>query len=82
MAEKIEGLVIRERGRDVREIGQTLAARFKQSQAGHVRPALTIEDGGSVVTDNGLRLRLVSPRARNERISVRIGEDDTAETFG
>jgi threonylcarbamoyladenosine tRNA methylthiotransferase MtaB len=79
MAGKIDGPVTRERGRIVREIGQTLAARFKRSQLGRVRPALTIEDGCSVVTDNGLRLRLASPRTRNERVSVRIGENDTAE---
>jgi threonylcarbamoyladenosine tRNA methylthiotransferase MtaB len=78
MAGKVEGAIIRTRGRIVREIGQTLSSRFKQSQVGSVRPALTIEDGRTVVTDNGLRLRLAAQRARNERVSVRIGENDTA----
>jgi threonylcarbamoyladenosine tRNA methylthiotransferase MtaB len=78
MAGKVEGAIIRTRGRIVREIGQTLSSRFKQSQVGSVRPALTIEDGRTVVTDNGLRLRLAVQRARNERVSVRIGENDTA----
>jgi threonylcarbamoyladenosine tRNA methylthiotransferase MtaB len=81
MAGKIEGPVTRERGGMVREIGQRLAARFKRSQVGSTRPALTIEDGSSVVTDNGLRLRLAAPRTRNERVLVRIGEQETAETM-
>jgi threonylcarbamoyladenosine tRNA methylthiotransferase MtaB len=79
MPGKVAGLIVRDRGRVVREIGQTLTTRFKRSQIGSVRPALTIEDGSSVVTDNGLKLRLRRPRARNERVAVRIGEGDTAE---
>ena len=63
----------------IRDIGQALTARFKRSQVGNVRPALTIEDGTWVVTDNGLKLRVRTPRARNERVSVRIGENDTAD---
>ena len=78
MARKVEGSVTRERGRVVREIGQSLTTRFKRSQVGSVRPALTIEDGSAVVTDNGLRLRLREPHARNQRVSVRIGEHDLA----
>ena len=62
----------------MREIGQSLATRFKHSQVGSVRPALTIEDGSAVVTDNGLRLRLSEPHTRNQRVSVRIGEHDLA----
>ena len=79
MAAKIDGPVVRERGRVVREIGQTLAARFRHSQVGRVRPALTIEDGSSVITDNGLRLKLGSPRLRNERVVVRVAENGNAE---
>jgi threonylcarbamoyladenosine tRNA methylthiotransferase MtaB len=79
LATKIAGPVVRERGRVIRDIGQALTARFKRSQVGNVRPALTIEDGTWVVTDNGLKLRVRTPRARNERVSVRIGENDTAD---
>ena len=45
LATKIAGPVVRERGRVIRDIGQALTARFKRSQVGNVRPALTIEDG-------------------------------------
>jgi threonylcarbamoyladenosine tRNA methylthiotransferase MtaB len=78
MGGKVPPPLVRERGRVVREIGHALAARFKRSQVGSVRPGLTIEDGGTVVTDNGLRLRLDKPRARNERVLVRVEEHDAA----
>jgi threonylcarbamoyladenosine tRNA methylthiotransferase MtaB len=76
---KVPGPVVRERGRLVREIGQRLSGRFRGSQIGAVRAALTIDDGSVVVTDNGLKLRLRAPRSRNERLFVRVGEDNIAE---
>jgi threonylcarbamoyladenosine tRNA methylthiotransferase MtaB len=76
---KLPGPVIRDRGRAVREIGQGLSRRFRSSQVGTVREALTIENGSVVVTDNGLKLRLPAPRARNERLTVRVEEGDIAE---
>jgi threonylcarbamoyladenosine tRNA methylthiotransferase MtaB len=72
MSGKVDGVVVRERGRRVRDIAQLLAGRFRESQAGAVRPALTIEDGSSVVTDNYLKLRVPAGRARNEWVRVRI----------
>jgi threonylcarbamoyladenosine tRNA methylthiotransferase MtaB len=79
LPEKIAGPAVRERGRVVREIGQALSARFRRDQVGSVRPALTIEDGSSIVTDNGLKLRLHTPCARNERVLVRVEVHDTAQ---
>jgi len=72
MSEKVEGSVIRERGRHVRDIAQRLAWRFRESQLGTVRRALTLEDGSSVVTDNYLKVRVPPGRARNEWVRVRI----------
>jgi threonylcarbamoyladenosine tRNA methylthiotransferase MtaB len=72
MSEKVEGSVIRERGRHVRDIAQRLAWRFRESQLGTVRRALTLEDGSSVVTDNYLKVRVPAGRARNEWVRVRI----------
>ena len=74
MTEKIAPNVIRERGRVVRDIGRQLADRFRASQVGAVRPALTIGDGSTVVTDNGIKLRLPGPRRRNQRLRVRVGD--------
>lgn len=78
MAGKVAGPVVRDRGRVIRDISQALATRFKRSQVGSVRQALTIGDGSTVVTDNGLRLRLDAPRDRNERVLVKIADHDIA----
>ncbi len=72
LADKVPGPIVRERGRRVREIGERLAARFRASQAGSQRPALTIEDGSVAVTDNGLRVRTGPGLRRNERILVAV----------
>jgi threonylcarbamoyladenosine tRNA methylthiotransferase MtaB len=72
MSGKVDGVVVRERGRRVRDIAQRLSAGFRQSQVGTIRPGLTIEDGSSVVTDNYLKLRVPPVRARNEWVRVCI----------
>jgi threonylcarbamoyladenosine tRNA methylthiotransferase MtaB len=72
MRGKVPGAVVRERGRQLREIGTALAKRFRESQAGTVRPALTLEDGTLAVTDNYLKIRIPPGRGRNERIDVTV----------
>jgi threonylcarbamoyladenosine tRNA methylthiotransferase MtaB len=69
---KVEGAVIRERGRRLRAIGARLAARFKDSQIGRTRRALTVDDGRSVVTDNYLKLSLDEQRERNVWVDVAV----------
>jgi threonylcarbamoyladenosine tRNA methylthiotransferase MtaB len=70
MPAKVDGAAIRERGREVRAIGHEMARRFRESQAGTTRRALTLDDGWSAVTDNFLKVRLEQPHARNEWIDV------------
>jgi threonylcarbamoyladenosine tRNA methylthiotransferase MtaB len=70
--DKVDGAVIRERGRRIRTLGQEMAARFRQSQQGTVRRALTVDDGRSAVTDNYLKVKLQSPHVRNEWVEVTI----------
>jgi threonylcarbamoyladenosine tRNA methylthiotransferase MtaB len=72
MRDKVHGSVIRERGAALRGIGADLAARFRASQAGTVRPGLTLEDGTLVVTDNYLKVRIPPGTPRNTRVTVRI----------
>jgi hypothetical protein len=72
MREKVHPSVIRDRGAELRRIGADLASRFRASQAGTVRPGLTLEDGTLVVTDNYLKLRIPAGHRRNERISVLV----------
>jgi threonylcarbamoyladenosine tRNA methylthiotransferase MtaB len=69
---KVDGAAIRERGREVRAIGEALARRFKASQAGSTRRALTVDDGWSAVTDNYLKVRLPEQHLRNEWIEVSV----------
>lgn len=72
---KLAGPVIRDRGARLRQIGAELARRFRASQAGTVRPALAIDDGSVVVTDNYLKIRIAPAVARNERVLVRVPAD-------
>ena len=74
MSGKVDGRRIRERARAVREAGAGLAARFRASQVGAVRPGLTLaQAGGTVVlTDNYLRVRVPVERPENERVRVRV----------
>jgi threonylcarbamoyladenosine tRNA methylthiotransferase MtaB len=79
--EKVAGSLIRERGRRIRDIGQRLAWRFRESQLGTVRRALTVDDGSSVVTDNYLKVRVSAGRTRNQWVRVRIKSHHEGELF-
>jgi threonylcarbamoyladenosine tRNA methylthiotransferase MtaB len=72
MDDKVNGAAIRERGQRLRAIGHDMAMRFRQSQLGTVRRALTVDDGLSAVTDNFLKVRLAEMVPRNQWISARI----------
>ena len=69
---RVDGAVVRERGRRVRDIGHEMANRFRASQTGTVRRALTVDDGCSAVTDNYLKVKLDRRHSRNEWIEVTI----------
>jgi threonylcarbamoyladenosine tRNA methylthiotransferase MtaB len=70
MTGKVDGVAIRERGRVVRAIGEQMTRRFRASQIGSTRRALTVDDGWSAVTDNYIKVRLGAQRARNEWVLV------------
>jgi threonylcarbamoyladenosine tRNA methylthiotransferase MtaB len=72
MRDRVAGVDIRDRGRRVREIGRRLSQRFQRGQIGSIRPALTTDDGETVVTDNYLKLRIPPGHVRNERLRVRV----------
>jgi len=74
MRDKVAAPVIRDRGARVRAISADLTRRFRESQAGTIRPGLTLEDGTLVVTDNYLKVRIPQEYRRNERLMVRICE--------
>jgi hypothetical protein len=56
----------------VREIGQRLAARFRDSQIGTTHRALTLEDGSLAVTGNYQKVRIPPGHNRNEWVTVRV----------
>ena len=70
MRDKVHGSVIRDRGAALRAMGAQLAARFRDANVGTRRPALSLEDGTLVVTDNYLKARIPPGRGRNERLTV------------
>jgi threonylcarbamoyladenosine tRNA methylthiotransferase MtaB len=70
MVPKVDGPATRERGREIRAIGAEMARRFRESQTGTTRRALTVDDGWSAVTDNYLKVRLDEQCSRNEWIQV------------
>jgi len=79
MTGKVSGLVVRERGRRVRDIGRVLADRFRASQVGTTHRALTLEDGSHAVTGNYLKVRIPPGRERNEWVRVRLTSHDDGE---
>ena len=72
MRGKVDGVVTRERGMQLREIGAALTRRFHDSQRGTTRPGLTLDDGTLVVTDNYLKVRVPAGLSRNQRVRVRL----------
>lgn len=70
--DKVDGVTIRERGQRVRAIGSEMSSRFRRSQCGTVRRALTVDDGWSAVTDNYLKVRLDEQHPRNQWIDARV----------
>jgi threonylcarbamoyladenosine tRNA methylthiotransferase MtaB len=78
MPTKVPGSVVRERAARLRAIGTALSDRFHQAQTGTIRPALTLDDGTLVVTDNFLKLRIPAGLERNRRVRVRVNGDSHA----
>lgn len=79
MTGKVSGSVVRERGRQIREVGRILSERFRASQIGGTHRALTLEDGSYAVTANYLKVRIPPGRARNEWVRVRLTSHDDGE---
>jgi threonylcarbamoyladenosine tRNA methylthiotransferase MtaB len=72
MGGRVDGAIIRERGQRIRDIGHQMSTRFRQSQRGTTRRALTVDDGLSAVTDNYLKVKLDRRHTRNEWVAVTI----------
>ena len=58
MRDKVHGRRFASAGEAARDRRASCRGRFRASQAGTVRPGLTLEDGTLVVTDNYLKVRI------------------------
>ncbi|MCU1383771.1 MAG: tRNA ((6)-L-threonylcarbamoyladenosine(37)-C(2))-methylthiotransferase MtaB [Acidobacteria bacterium] len=79
MGGHVNGLVVRERGRRIREIGRMLSARFHAAQVGTTHRALTLEDGTLAVTGNYLKVRIPSGQPRNQWVRLRMTSEHDGE---
>jgi threonylcarbamoyladenosine tRNA methylthiotransferase MtaB len=79
MAGKVDGAIVRERGRRVRDLGRLLTERFRDSQIGTTHCALTLDDGTVAMTGNYLKVRIPPGRARNEWVHVTLTSHDAGE---
>jgi len=82
MRDKVDGVLVRERGRRIRDIGRVLMERFRDSQVGTTHRALTLDDGTLAVTGNYLKVRIPAGRTRNEWVNVRLTSHDDGELLG
>lgn len=79
---KVDGGTIRARATVLRDVGRSLTRRFRASQVGLVRPALTLDDGTVAVTDNYLKVKIGKGLTRNVRVRVRIDSADDQQVLG
>jgi threonylcarbamoyladenosine tRNA methylthiotransferase MtaB len=78
---KVDGNVIRDRARVLREVGAAKSREFRRNQVGRLMRALTVDDGASVVTGNYLKVRISNPQPRNSWVALRIANADPLEGF-
>jgi threonylcarbamoyladenosine tRNA methylthiotransferase MtaB len=76
LGSKVDGTVIRDRARVLRDIAAGKSRAFRRDQVGRAMKALTVDDGASVVTGNYLKVRINSPQPRNSWVTVRIDNAD------
>lgn len=67
LAGKVGGKSVWERARAIVATGSELAARFRLSQLGFVRPALMFDGGRVVVTVNYRKVRIPVSQPENQR---------------
>jgi threonylcarbamoyladenosine tRNA methylthiotransferase MtaB len=72
LPDKVHGSVVKTRSQRLRDISRLLQTRFRESQRGTIRPALTIDDGSMAVTDNYVRVPAPPGHDRNEWVTVTL----------
>ena len=69
---KVHGALVKARAQRLRAVSRVLSDGFRASQAGTVRPALTIDDGTTAVTDNYFKVPVPPGCDRNEWVQVTV----------
>jgi threonylcarbamoyladenosine tRNA methylthiotransferase MtaB len=72
MKDKVHGSIVRARAARLRDVSRGLTAAFHRGQDGAIRPALTIDDGSTAVTDNYLKVHIGPGRSRNEWVQLHL----------
>jgi threonylcarbamoyladenosine tRNA methylthiotransferase MtaB len=72
MPDKVAAAVVRRRAEHLRGIARALGAAFAERQVGQERPALTLHDGTTALTDNYLKVKIPAGLGRNQRVRVRV----------
>ena len=78
MTPKVAPAQIKTRASRMRDIGARLSSGFIRSQAGTIRPGLTLDDGTTVLTDNFLKIPIPPGLLRNTRVRIRIESNGPA----
>jgi len=78
---KVDGNVIRDRARVLRDVGAAKSREFRRDQVGRVMRAMSVDDGEYIVTGNYLKVRISNPQPRNTWVRLRIANADPLEGF-
>jgi threonylcarbamoyladenosine tRNA methylthiotransferase MtaB len=65
--------VRRERTRALRELSDRKNMEFRRRMIGKILPAVTLDEGGSALTSNFLRVQMAQPREPNQIVDLQIG---------
>jgi len=63
----------RERTRALRELSDRKNMEFRRRMIGKILPAVTLDEGGSALTSNFLRVQMAQPREPNQIVDLQIG---------
>ena len=79
LTSKVEGRLVRERARRLRDIGTAKAAAFRGIQRGLRHRALVLEDGWTGVTGNYLKVRFDRQLERNQWAEVEVMDSSSLD---
>ena len=82
MPDKVDGGLAHRRARELRAVAGQLQRRFQAAAIGTIRPALVLDDRGTALTDNYLKVQLREPAIRNCLVDVRVESAELGRVTG